>query len=142
MVGLLAWFVLAAGPSLPDSCDQLIDSGRSFVFLVCLFVVRENNREAWRGFDRGQRDLERPGEGEGDLMILDGTSCGAARLAPADGSSWICDFELFLSSECHSGTWLMSSGNTTSASSARLAPPSCNEGHTGGLTLLVNRELT
>ena len=59
--------------------------------------------ETWRG-------LERPGEGE--FVILDGASCGAASLAPADGSSWICTWELFLSSECHSGTWFMSSGNS------------------------------
>ena len=59
VAGLLAWFLLAAGPSLPDSCNQLIDSGRSFVLLVGLFVVREKTQGAWRGLGRG---VDRPGE--------------------------------------------------------------------------------
>ena len=74
-------------------------------------MVREKNRGPGEATIGGRRGLERPGEGEGGFVILDGTSCGAARLAPDDGSSWICNCELFLSSECHSGTWFMSSGN-------------------------------
>ena len=48
VAGLLAWFVLAAGPSHPDSCDQLIDSGRPLVLLVRLYVMRDSSGlEAW-----------------------------------------------------------------------------------------------
>ena len=52
VAGLLAWFVLAAGPSHLDSCGQLIDYGRPLVLLVRLFVAREKTRGAWRGLER------------------------------------------------------------------------------------------
>ena len=71
VAGLLAWFLLAVGPSRPDSCNQLIDSGRPFVLLVCLLVVRKKNRGDWRGFDRcGEtwRGLERERESSSSWM--------------------------------------------------------------------------
>ena len=59
VAGLLAWFVLAAVFSRPDSCDQLIDYGGLLVLLVRFFVAMEKPRGAWRGLDRG---VERPEE--------------------------------------------------------------------------------
>ena len=44
-------------------------------------------------------------------MTLDVASCSVAGLTPDDRSSWICNWELFLGLDCHSGTWFMSSGN-------------------------------
>ena len=59
-------------------------------------------RNVWRGLGR---ELERPGEGEGDFVILDVASCGVASLNHDDGSSRIRNLELLLGLDCHSGTW-------------------------------------
>ena len=55
-------------------------------------------REDWRC-------LERPGEEEGEFLILDVASCGVASLNHDDGSSRIRNLELLLGLDCHSGTW-------------------------------------